>query len=106
MLQIHENLLQLEKEGGHEAGNRLHNEVSNYLQQFSGAKDWGIMVHFFVDVGGLLARCVSNDIPLSDSCVRNFMLGFTQAQPLFNIVDVGRDQQRLLRKVEGMFNPH
>ena len=70
VLQIHEDLLQLGKEGGFEAANRLHEEVSSYLQQFSEAKGWEIMAHLYVDVGGLLARCVSNEIPLSDSCVR------------------------------------
>lgn len=48
-----------------------------------------------------MARCVSNDIPLSDGNVRDFMLGFTQAQPLFHIVDVGYDAEKLLRKVDG-----
>ena len=104
MLQIHEDLLQLGKEGGFEAANRLHKEVSSYLQQFSEAKSWEIMVHLYVDVGGLLARCVSNDIPLNDSCVRGFMLGFAQAQPLFTIMDVGRGQDGSLPKVEGMFD--
>ena len=102
MLQIHEDLLQLGKEGGLEAANRLHKEVSSYLQQFSEAKGWEIMVHLYVDVEGLLARCVSNDIPLSESCVKGFMLGFAHAQPLFTIMDVGRGQDRSLSKVEGM----
>ena len=104
MLQIHEDLLQRGKEGGFEAANRLHKEVSSYLQQFSEAKDWEIMVHIYVDVGGLLARCVSNDILLSDHCVRGFMLGFAQAQPLFTITDVGRGQDGSLPKVEGVFD--
>ena len=104
MLQIHEYLLQLGKEGGFEAGNRLHKEISSYLQQFSEAKGWEIMVHLYLDVGGLLARCASNDIPLSDSCVGGFMLGFAQAQPLFTIMDVGRGQDGSVTKVEGMFD--
>ena len=104
MLQIHEDLLQLGKEGGFEAANRLHKEVSSYLQQFSEAKDWEIMVHLYLDVGALLARCVSNDISLSDSCVRGFMLGFAQAQPLFTIMDVGRGQDGSLPKAEGMLD--
>ena len=104
MLQIHEDLLQLGKEGGCEAANRVQKEVSSYLQQFSEAKGWEIMVHLYVDVGGLLARCVSNDIPLSDSCVRGFMLGFAQAQPLYTIMDVGRGLDGSLPKVGGMFD--
>ena len=105
MLQVHEDLLLLGKEGGFEAANRLHKEVSSYLQQFSEAKGWEIMVHLYVDVGGLLARSISNDIQLSDSCVRGFMLGFAQAQPLCTIMDVGRGQDGSLPKVEGMFDP-
>lgn len=104
MLQIHENLLQLGKQGGREAADHLHDEVINYLQQHSDARNWEIMVHFYIDVRGLLARCISNDIPLDESCVRNFMLGFTQARPLCAIVDVGQDEGILSQKVEGMFN--
>ena len=91
-------------EGGVEAANRLRDEVSDYLEQFSNAKSWKIMVHLYVDTEGLLARCVSNDIPLSDSSVRDFMLGFTQAHPLFTIVDVGHDLEILSQKVECMFD--
>ena len=105
LLQIHEDLLQLGKEGGFETANRLHKEVSSYLQQFSEAKDWEIMVYLYMDVGGLLARCAGNDIPLSDNCVRGFMLGFAQGQPLFTITDVGRGQDGPLSKVEGVFDP-
>ena len=57
------------------------------------------MVHLYIDIGGLLARCVGVDI--SDGNVRDFMVGFTQAQPLFIIVDVGRDPQKLSQKVKG-----
>ena len=59
------------------------------------------MVHLYIDIGSLLARCVGADIPLSDGNVRDFMVGFTQAQPLFTMVDVGRDPQKLSRKIEG-----
>ena len=61
------------------------------------------MVHLYIDIGGLLARCDGNDIPLGDSSIRSFMLGFVQAQPLFTIVDVGRDREQTSQKVEGMF---
>ncbi len=103
MLQIHEDLLQAGKKGGIEAADRLCHEVLSYLQLFSDAQTWEVMVHLYIDIGGLLARCVGNDIPLSESSVRAFMLGFTQAQPLFTIVDVGRDPEKLLQKMEGMF---
>ena len=104
MLQVHEDLLQLGRKGGFEAANRLRNEVSDYLQQYSDAKHWEIMVHLYVDIEGVLARCISNDILLSDSTVRGFMLGFTLAQPLFTIVDVGHEPEILSQKVEGMFD--
>lgn len=99
---IQESLLQSGRKGGVEAADRIRTEVSNYLQQFGDAKDWGIMVHLYIDIEDLLARCVSADIPLSDKEVRNFMLGFTQAQPLFTIMDVGHDLEKMLQKVEGM----
>ena len=101
---IHEDLLQSGKKGGAEAADRMRIEVSNNLQQFGDAKDWDIMVHLYIDIEDLLARCVSADIPLSDNEVRSFMLGFTQAQPLFTIMDVGHDLQKMSQKVEGTSN--
>ena len=62
------------------------------------------MVQLYVDIGGVLARCVNNDILLSDSTARGFMIGFAQAQPLFTIVDVGHEPGTLPQKVEGMFD--
>ena len=59
------------------------------------------MVQLYIDIGGLLARCVSADIPVSNDNVRDFMLGFNQAEPLFTIVDMGRGSEKLSRKVEG-----
>ena len=105
-LQIHEDLLQAGKRGGADAAERLWTEVSNYLHQYGEVKDWEIMVHICIDVAGLLARCVSNDCPLSDDNVRDFMIGFTQARPLFTIVDVGSDPESLSRKVGGLSTPY
>ena len=68
--QIREDLLQQGGRGGFEAAARLRLEVSDYLQQFGDAKNWEIMVHLYIDVNGLLARCVSNDIPISGSTVK------------------------------------
>ncbi|CAD6578866.1 MAG: hypothetical protein ASARMPREDX12_008998 [Alectoria sarmentosa] len=103
---IHQDLLQLGKRGGAEAADRMRAEVSNYLQQFGDADagEWKIMVHLYIDVEGLLARCAKNDIRLKDGEMRDFMLGFTQAQPLFMIVDVGHDSERSSRKVEETFH--
>lgn len=80
-------------------------EVSSYLQQYSDANHWEIMVHLYIDVEGLLARCFSNDILLSYDDVRDFMVGFTQARSLFTIADVGNDPESLSRKVEGTSEP-
>lgn len=101
LLQIHEDLLQSGKRGGVEAADRLWTEVSNYVEQFPDAERWEIMVHLYIDVQGLLARCVSADVPLSDRNVRDFMVGFTKARPLFTTTDVGHDTEKFSRKVEG-----
>ena len=101
-MQIHEDLLQSGKRGGMVAADRLRNEVLDHIQHISDTSNWQIMVQLYIDIGGLLARCVGNDIPMSDSSVRDFMLGFTQAQQLFTIVEVGYDSGQVKRKVEGM----
>ena len=60
------------------------------------------MVHIYIDLQGFVARSISADIPLSDNDVYDFMVGFTQSQPLFNIVDVGHDSEKLIAKMESM----
>ena len=102
MLQIHEDLLQSGKRGGIVAADRLRDEVLDHIQHISDTRGWQIMVQLYIDIGGLLARCVGKEIPMSDSSVRDFMVGFTQAQPLFTIVEVGSDSGQVSRKVEGM----
>ena len=101
-MQIHEDLLQSGKRGGIVAAHRLRDEVLEHIQHLSDTSSWQIMVQLYIDIGGILARCVGNDIPMSDSSVRDFMLGFTQPQPLFTIVEVGYDSGQVTRKVEGM----
>ena len=58
------------------------------------------MVHLYIDIGGLLARSVTIDVPLSGDSIRDFMAGFTQNQPLFAVMDVGRDSVTL-QKMNG-----
>lgn len=99
-LQIHEDLLQLGKSGGTEAAKRIKTELSQYLEQFSDGTHWEIMVYLYIDIGGLLARSVTIDAPLSGDNVRDFMVGFTQNQPLFTAMDVGHDSVTL-EKMKG-----
>lgn len=58
------------------------------------------MVHLYIDIGGLLARSVTVDVPLSGDNIRDFMVGFTQKEPLFTVMDVGRDSVTL-QKMNG-----
>ena len=83
------------------AAHRLRDGVLEHIQNMADTRSWQIMVQFYIDIGSLLARGLSNDTPKSDSSVRDFMLGFTQAQPLFTIVEIGSDSSQVSQKVEG-----
>ena len=99
--QIHEDLLQNGNRGGLELANRLREEVLSLLQRNADSRDWDIIVSFYIDVGTLFAKCVSADIKISEDCLREFACGFTQAQPLFDLVDVGHGREQAVLKIQG-----
>lgn len=80
----------------------LMKKVSDYMQEFMDSKALDVMVYLYIDMRSLSARCVSSDVPVTGNDLQNFARGFTQAQPLFHIVDVGPEQDKLYKKIEGI----
>jgi hypothetical protein len=99
--QIHEGFLKNGKTGGEGLASHLREEVLSLLQSNMDARNWKIMVSFYIDVGTVFARCVSADVKITEDCLREFVCGFNQAQPLFDLVDVGRGRKQTVLKIQG-----
>lgn len=100
-LQFRENLLQEGLIGGAEAAYHLHNEIKTYLQNYEGSKQWQIIVRVYVDLEALFQSLNERGYHFSKSVLFQFSRGFTQHQPLFDFIDVGRGCERVGIKIEG-----
>ncbi|KAL2044657.1 hypothetical protein N7G274_002431 [Stereocaulon virgatum] len=100
---IHECFLKNGKMGGEGLAIHLREEVLSLLQSNMDATNWKIMVNFYIDVGTVFAKCVSADVGITEDCLREFVHGFNQAQPLFDLVDVGRRREQTVLKIQGLF---
>ena len=99
--QIHEVFLKTGKAGGEGLASHLREEVLSLLQCNMDARNWKIVVGFYIDVSTVFARCVSADVEITEACLREFVCGFNQAQPLFDLVDVGRGREQTILKIQG-----
>lgn len=63
-------------------------------------------MHYYFDVERLLVKYVINKIPIYEDNLKEFMRGFTQAEsgPLFDIVDVGDNEEGMFRKMDGLLS--
>ena len=98
-------LLQNGRRGGAEFADLLRMEVASLLRYNPEATHWNVMIAFYLDVNTMFAKCVSADLPVSTEGLREFVCGFTQAHPLFDLVDVGQDKEKKLLKINSWSNP-
>ena len=101
---FHDDLLVSGKRGGVEAADRLLTEIKSHIHSFEDSKNWSIMVDYYADVKGLLVKCAKLGIAIEEEVVREFAYGFTQAQPLFDFLDIGRGKDTPHRKIHGLFH--
>lgn len=100
---FNESLLQKGADGGAEAAQRMLNTVQQYISKFNGAGDWQVLVRVFLNIDFLSRKCQSEGVVHDEPTLRQFALGFTKSQPLFEIVDAGRGKDRVDYKVKGRF---
>ena len=101
---FNESLLQKGADGGAEAAQRMLNTLQQYISKFNGAGDWQILVRVFLNIDFLTRKCQSEGVVGDELTLRQFALGFTKSQPLFEIVDAGRGKDRVDYKVKGRFS--
>ncbi len=100
-MQFKENLLQKGAIGGAEAAYQLHDEIRTHIQSYDGAKQWKVLVRVYVDLDSLCRTLRDTGFKCNRGLLHQFFRGFTQHQPLFDIVDVGHGREQVEVKMEG-----
>ena len=96
-----EHLLQQGARGGAEAAYQLLSKIEDHLGSLEGAKHWKILVRLYVNLEGLIRKCLDLGLLQDEKTLRHFCAGFTQSQPLFDIVDAGHGKERADHKIKG-----
>jgi len=63
--------------------------------------DWKIVVRIYIDFQGLVEEFGKLQNPISETRLRKFAGGFTQVQPLYDIIDTGPGREEALVKIKG-----
>lgn len=87
--------------GGAEAAYQLHNEIQAHIQNYSGAKQWKVLVRVYVDLDTLFQTIKDAGFRVKKNLLYQFSRGFTQYKPLFDFVDVGHGSEQVEMKIEG-----
>ena len=88
--------------GGSVTAIRLMKGISKHLLSSSLREDFEVMVDIFLESNASLAHSQREERAISDDCYHEFIQGFNNALPLFNITVVGHDGKERVRKVEGL----
>ena len=87
--------------GGAEAAYQLQNEIQAHIQNYDGAKQWKVIVRVYVDLAELFRSLNDTGLKMNRGTLHRFSQGFTQHNPLFDLVDVGRGHMHVEQKMEG-----
>lgn len=96
-------LLQLGEEGGRKAAKELSLAVEDYVgDNFTSIISSKIIAKMYVNMKALCDACVRGGITTDPSTVDEFLRGFNNSFPLFDIVDVGAAKNAAHDKIKGM----
>ena len=88
--------------GGNVTAIRLMKGITEHLLPSSLGEDFEVMVDIYVESNASLAHSHCEEVAISDDRYNEFMQGFNNALPLFNIIVVGHDSKERVRNVEGL----
>ena len=100
-MKIHKCLLRSGKLGGSVTAIRLLKEITKHLQPVGLGADYDVVMDFYTAFSTLMDDSNNGEAAVSDECLREFVQGFNSSQPLFNMVDVGYDEELRCNKTEG-----
>lgn len=76
--------------------------ITKHLLPSSLGEDFEVMADIYLESNASLAHSQSEEVAISDDRYDEFIQGFNNALPLFNIIVVGHDIKERVRKVEGL----
>lgn len=95
--------LQKGEQGGQNAAKQLYIALEDYLNgNFPHLISPKIMTKLYVNVKGLSDTCVRAGIISDPSLIDNFVRGFNNSAPLFDLVDIGSRKDRVHDKIGGL----
>ncbi len=81
---------------------RLMKGITKQLLPSGAGEEYEVMVDIFIESNTLLANSDVEEVAVSDDRSNEFIQGFNNALPLFNMIVVGDDSKEMLGKVEGL----
>ncbi|KAL8810438.1 MAG: hypothetical protein Q9223_007757 [Gallowayella weberi] len=97
---FNDNLISQGANGGGEAATRLLDNIKRHIQHFEGAMQWKIMVRIYANLEGLLKKYTYINFVEEKKALLQFVVGFTQIQPLFDFIDAGQGKERADHKIK------
>lgn len=100
--QFHDNFFRHGALGGADAAIKLREAIEQQVV-CSQNPDWKIVVRIYIDFQALVDDFAKLQSPISGTRLRKFVGGFTQVQPLCDIIDTGPGREEALVKIKGRF---
>ena len=76
--------------------------ITKHLLHSNFGEDVEVMVDIHIESNASLANSEFEEVAVSDDRYSEFIQGFNNALPLFNMIVVGHDSKERVRKVEGL----
>lgn len=76
--------------------------ITKHLLPTNWGEDFEVMVDIHIKSNTSLLHSHREEVAISDDRYNQFIQGFNNALPLFNITVVGHDSKERVRKVEGL----
>ena len=83
---------------------RLLKGITKHLLPSNFGEDFEVMVDIYIESSTSLANSELAEVAASDDRFTEFIQGFNNALPLFNMIVVGHDIKERARKVEGLMS--
>ena len=76
--------------------------INKHLLPPGFGEDFEVMVDIYIESNASLANSDLEEVAVSDDRLSEFIQGFNNALPLFNMIVIGHDSEEKFRKVEGL----
>ena len=101
-VQIDQSILMSGAIGGSLTAIRLMKGITKHLLPSDLGEDFEVMVDIHIESNASLLHSHCEEVAISDDRYNQFIKGFNNALPLFNITVVGPKSKERVRKVEGL----